>query len=115
MLCIVAAQDEGDKLIVVERGELVFVFNFHPVNSYTDYRVGALSPGSYKVGSSSTLLQNASTEHCWLLPNALPGRLAAVDLDMSCCPRICSNPCCLFTLRRLLCVGRSTQQRRRAL
>ena len=43
------AQDEGDKLIVVERGDLVFVFNFHPVNSYTDYRVGALLPGPYKV------------------------------------------------------------------
>ena len=45
-------QDESDKLIVVERGDLVFCFNFHPVNSYNDYRIGCLEPGPYKVGSS---------------------------------------------------------------
>ena len=33
----------------MERGDLVFVFNFHPVNSYTDYRVGCKLPGDYKV------------------------------------------------------------------
>lgn len=27
----------------------MFVFNFHPTNSYTDYRVGCLLPGPYKV------------------------------------------------------------------
>ena len=42
-------QDEGDKMIVVERGDLVFVFNFHPTNSYTDYGVGTYLPGPYKV------------------------------------------------------------------
>lgn len=29
-------------------GDLVFVFNFHPVQSYTDYRVGCYKPGPYK-------------------------------------------------------------------
>jgi 1,4-alpha-glucan branching enzyme len=29
-----------DKVIVFERGKLVFVFNFHPTNSYTDYKIG---------------------------------------------------------------------------
>ena len=52
MVTYVLAQDEADKLIVVERGDLVFVFNLHPVNSYTDYRVGALLPGPYKVASA---------------------------------------------------------------
>ena len=47
-------QDESDKLIVVERGDLVFCFNFHPVKSYNDYRIGCLLPGSYKVGSPQT-------------------------------------------------------------
>lgn len=42
-------QDEGDKVIVAERGDLVFVFNFHPTQSYTDYRVGCCNPGPYKV------------------------------------------------------------------
>jgi len=36
----ISRKDEGDKVLVVERGDLLFVFNFHPVNSYTDYRVG---------------------------------------------------------------------------
>ena len=52
-------QDESDKLIVVERGDLVFCFNFHPVKSYNDYRIGCLLPGPYKVGSL-----NASKQPC---------------------------------------------------
>ena len=42
-------QDEGDKVIIAERGQLVFVFNFHPTNSYTDYRIGCRTAGPYKV------------------------------------------------------------------
>ena len=38
------------QVIVVERGDLVFVFNFHPTNSYTDYRVGCRDEGPFKVG-----------------------------------------------------------------
>ena len=34
-------------------GDLVIVFNFHPVNSYTDFRVGCYKPGPYKVILSS--------------------------------------------------------------
>lgn len=45
----ISRQDEGDKMIVCERGELVFVFNFHPTQSYTDYRVGCKNGGTYKV------------------------------------------------------------------
>ena len=45
----VSRKDEGDKIIVFERGDLVFVFNFHWSNSYSDYRVGCLKPGKYKV------------------------------------------------------------------
>jgi 1,4-alpha-glucan branching enzyme len=33
-------KNEGDKVIAFERGDCLFVFNFHPTNSYTDYRVG---------------------------------------------------------------------------
>lgn len=46
-------QDEADKIVVVERGDLVMVFNFHPTNSYTDYRVGCCNPGAYKIVLSS--------------------------------------------------------------
>jgi 1,4-alpha-glucan branching enzyme len=36
----VTYQKEDDKVIVYERGELVYIFNFHPNNSYTDYLIG---------------------------------------------------------------------------
>ncbi|PSC69001.1 starch branching enzyme isoform A [Micractinium conductrix] len=49
----VSRKDEGDKVLVVERGDLLFVFNFHPTNSYTDYRVGCYKGGGYKVVLSS--------------------------------------------------------------
>ncbi|XP_042045963.1 1,4-alpha-glucan-branching enzyme 2-2, chloroplastic/amyloplastic-like [Salvia splendens] len=45
----ISKKDEGDRIIVFERGDLVFVFNFHWSNSYSDYRVGCLKPGKYKV------------------------------------------------------------------
>lgn len=45
----VSRQDEGDKMVVFERGDLVFVFNFHWNNSYFNYRVGCSKPGKYKV------------------------------------------------------------------
>ena len=44
-----ALQSEGDKVIIAERGQLVFLFNFHPTNSYNDYRVGCPVEGPYKV------------------------------------------------------------------
>jgi len=32
--------DDMDKMIVFERGELVFIYNFHPSNSYENYLLG---------------------------------------------------------------------------
>lgn len=49
----VSKTDEGDKVLVFERGDLVFVFNWHPHNSYTDYRIGCYLPGTYKLVLSS--------------------------------------------------------------
>ncbi|KAH9616881.1 hypothetical protein KSS87_007029 [Heliosperma pusillum] len=45
----ISRKDEGDRIIIFERGNLVFVFNFHWSNSYFDYRVGCLTPGKYKI------------------------------------------------------------------
>lgn len=45
----VSLKHEGDKVLVFERAGLLFVFNFHPVSSYTDYRVGVEVPGEYKI------------------------------------------------------------------
>ncbi|GLT89940.1 hypothetical protein SLE2022_078980 [Rubroshorea leprosula] len=45
----ISRKDEGDRIIIFERGNLVFVFNFHWSSSYFDYRVGCLRPGKYKI------------------------------------------------------------------
>ncbi len=39
---------EGDQVLAYQRGDLVFVFNFSGVNSYSDYGILA-EPGTYKV------------------------------------------------------------------
>eukprot|EP00854_Cymbomonas_tetramitiformis_P016766 gene16766-19917_t len=46
---LVSSQHEEDKVIVFERGDLVFVFNFHPCNTYEEYKIGVRDGGRYKV------------------------------------------------------------------
>ncbi|XP_027092189.1 1,4-alpha-glucan-branching enzyme 1, chloroplastic/amyloplastic isoform X1 [Coffea arabica] len=50
---IVSSINEEDKVIVFERGDLVFVFNFHPENMYDGYKVGCDLPGKYRVALDS--------------------------------------------------------------
>ncbi len=45
----ISLKHEGDKIIVFERAGLVFIFNFHPTMSYTDYRVGIDVAGTYRI------------------------------------------------------------------
>lgn len=45
----VSCKHQDDKVIVFERAELLFAFNFHPTKSFTDYRMGVHLPGEYKV------------------------------------------------------------------
>lgn len=45
----VSLKHEGDKVIVFERNNKLFIFNFHPTNSYTDFRVGVDKGGVYKI------------------------------------------------------------------
>ena len=42
-------KNNGDKVVVFERGGLVFAFNFHWSKSYTDYRIGVDQAGTYRV------------------------------------------------------------------
>lgn len=49
----VSLKHEVDKVLVFERAGLLFIFNFHPVNSYKDYRVGIEEAGEYHVALSS--------------------------------------------------------------
>ncbi|KAJ6781080.1 hypothetical protein PWT90_03061 [Aphanocladium album] len=45
----ISLKHEGDKVIVFERAGLVFVFNFHPSGSFSDYRIGIEEAGTYKI------------------------------------------------------------------
>ena len=45
----VSLKHEVDKIVVFERAGLLFIFNFHPTQSFTDYRVGVEAPGEYTV------------------------------------------------------------------
>ncbi len=40
---------ESDKIIVFERGNLLWIFNFHPTKSFHDYKVGAEWSGNYTI------------------------------------------------------------------
>ncbi|KNA05833.1 hypothetical protein SOVF_186640 [Spinacia oleracea] len=54
---IVSSTNEEDKVIVFERGDLVFVFNFHPENTYEGYKIGCDLPGKYRVALDSDALE----------------------------------------------------------
>lgn len=45
----VSRKHSGDKVLVFERGVPLFIFNFHPTQSFADYRVGVAFPGRYKI------------------------------------------------------------------
>lgn len=54
---IVSSANEEDKVIVFERGDIVFVFNFHPKNTYSGYKIGCDMPGKYRVALDSDALE----------------------------------------------------------
>jgi 1,4-alpha-glucan branching enzyme len=58
-------KDDGDKMIVVERGDLVFIFNFHPNQSYSDYRIGTKQGGMYKLVLSSDNPEFGGYSNLW--------------------------------------------------
>lgn len=69
----VSRKDNADKIVVFERGPLVFVFNFHTHKSYTDYRVGCMSTGNYRLVLSTDEPEyggynNASVTHGVIFP-----------------------------------------------
>lgn len=45
----VSLKHESDKIVAFERGNVLFVFNFHPTQSFADYRIGVEIAGEYKV------------------------------------------------------------------
>ncbi|KAK0539021.1 alpha-1,4-glucan branching enzyme [Tilletia horrida] len=49
----ISLKHESDRVVVFERAGLLFAFNFHATNSYTDYRVGVEVPGTYVIALDS--------------------------------------------------------------
>eukprot|EP01100_Stratorugosa_tubuloviscum_P001264 TRINITY_DN127_c0_g1_i1.p1 TRINITY_DN127_c0_g1~~TRINITY_DN127_c0_g1_i1.p1 ORF type:complete len:676 (-),score=254.14 TRINITY_DN127_c0_g1_i1:83-2110(-) len=45
----ISLQHEGDKMIVFERANLIWIFNFHPFKSFSDYKIGVEIAGKYKI------------------------------------------------------------------
>ncbi|KAL5356031.1 glycoside hydrolase superfamily [Aspergillus floccosus] len=45
----ISLKHEVDKVLVFERAGLLWVFNFHPTESFTDYRVGVDVAGTYRI------------------------------------------------------------------
>ncbi|CAG8573050.1 1876_t:CDS:10 [Diversispora eburnea] len=45
----VSLKHEEHKLIVFERANLLWIFNFHPTNSYPDYKIGTEWAGKYSI------------------------------------------------------------------
>lgn len=45
----ISLKNETDKVLVFERAGLLWIFNFHPTKSFTDYRVGVEQGGVYRI------------------------------------------------------------------
>ena len=95
--------DNGDLVLAYERGGLLFVYNFHPVNSYTDYGL-AVDAGKFKPllstdqgefggfdNSSMTTIHRSQVERSFGLKHRLnlylPAR-SAIVLERQAVPRV---------------------------
>ena len=47
MQAYVSRKHESDQVVVYERAGVVFAFNFHPSQSYADYKIGVDEAGTY--------------------------------------------------------------------
>ncbi|XP_073390436.1 1,4-alpha-glucan-branching enzyme, chloroplastic/amyloplastic isoform X2 [Physcomitrium patens] len=45
----ISNKSETERVIAFERGDLVFVFNFHSTNTYPELKVGCEIPGNYRI------------------------------------------------------------------
>ncbi len=61
-------EHDDDKIIIFERAGLLLVFNFHPDQSYSDYRF-EVSPGTYKMILTATGADTAVIAACSRIRN----------------------------------------------
>ena len=45
----ISLRNESDKVVVFERAGLLWIFNFHPTQSFADYQVGVQQNGTYQI------------------------------------------------------------------
>jgi 1,4-alpha-glucan branching enzyme len=45
----ISLKNESDKVVVFERGNLIWIFKFNPTQSFADYRIGIEQEGTYRV------------------------------------------------------------------
>ncbi|KAI1727257.1 1,4-alpha-glucan-branching enzyme [Ditylenchus destructor] len=50
---LIIGDHSDDKLVVFDRGGLIFIINFHSHKSFTDYKIGVPVPGTYKLALNS--------------------------------------------------------------
>ena len=48
----ISLKHEDDKMVVFEKGDLLFVFNFHMYKSYENYKIGTQWGSEHKIKSS---------------------------------------------------------------
>lgn len=94
----ISLKNEQDKVLVFERAGLLWVFNFHPTKSYSDYRVGVEEAGTYRIvldsddpafggfGRNQKDTQFFTTDFAWnnrknFVQVYIPTRTAIVSLD----------------------------------
>ncbi|ORY03399.1 glycoside hydrolase [Basidiobolus meristosporus CBS 931.73] len=49
----VSHKHEEDKIVAFERAGLLWIFNFHPSKSFSDYKIGTAWPGKYTIALNS--------------------------------------------------------------
>ena len=67
----VSWKHESDKVIVFERARVLFVFNFHPSNSFTDYKVFRILNTSKNVLIQHRLSETSRKNSSYLLSSRL--------------------------------------------
>lgn len=106
----VSLKHNGDKVIAFERAGLLWIFNFHPSSSFTDYRIGVEQAGTYRIvlntdspefGGLGRVKDDGrffTTDFAWndrknFVQVYIPTRTAIVSLS-----HLLSAPCLLFFL-----------------
>lgn len=86
----VSWKHEQDKVIVYERAGLLFAFNFHPNQSFPDYRLGVQEPGEYQIVLSSDEPRFAGHDRIdmsvsyFTKPDGYAGRANSIQVYLPC-------------------------------